>query len=354
MRLHRALSRSLPGPGRLQTRLTERLGARVPVVLSPMSDCAGGELAAAVSAAGGIGLVGSGGQSLAHLCEQWALAASYPHVEMERLGVGLNVPMLHTSPPGTLEDLLSKLRPRHVLLSFGDDIRPHAAAILSHGATLYASAGDCEGALAHAGAGATCIVVQGSDARGHTYKEASAFSLVPQVRDALDRAGHAETLVLASGGVSDGRGLAAALVLGADAALVGTRLAATNESLLSEKQKGALVSVRCGARGTTLGRFIDELNGADRSELPGRCIANQSTQMEIPWRLAWGGSGHGGGNQRMKLRIRHTEGIKQAGGDGLEWGTTWAGASVGLVRQVQPAADVLSEMAAQAAAAFAT
>ena len=53
-------------------------------------------------------------------------------------------------------------------------------------------------------------------------------------------------------------------------------------------------------------------------------------------------------------RGNQAEGIKQAGGDGLEWGTTWAGASVGLVRQVQPAADVLREMAAQAAAALAT
>ena len=157
-------------------------------------------------------------------------------------------------------------------LSFGA-LAPHAEAVLAAGAALYGNAGDCAVAVAHAAAGATAVVVQGSDAGGHTHETASAFALVPQARDALDAAGHGATLLVAAGGVSDGRGLAGALALGADAAVLGTRLAAAEESLYTEAQKDALVRVACGAEGTTLGRWIDEV----RSVVPDMTRHNTSS-----------------------------------------------------------------------------
>ena len=336
-----------PTAARLTSRFTTRFGASAPIVLAPMGGCAGGALAAAVSAAGGIGLVGSGGESLDFLKHEWAIAQAFPGVERSRLGFGLNVKQLEEYPDGTLESTLQELQPAHVYLSFGD-IAPHASTILASGAALYSNAGDCEGALAHARAGATCVVMQGSDAGGHTHNTASVFTLVPQARSALDAAGFAETLLVAAGGITDGRGLAASLVLGADAAILGTRLAAATESDYTPKQKAALVSVPCGAAGTTIGTFIDEIRGIAQhsSGLPGRCIVNKTTRLEPRWRAG------AGDEEAAKLMREHSEGVVASGGEGLEWGATWAGTAVGLVKEVQPAAQIVSDVVSEAVAAL--
>ena len=97
--------------------------------------------------------------------------------------------------------------------------------------------------------------MQGSDGGGHTHCRASVFALVPEARSALDAAGFGGVLVAASGGVADGRGLAAALMLGADAAVMGTRLAAAAESEYSPSEKNALVGAKDGARATTFGEW---------------------------------------------------------------------------------------------------
>lgn len=334
-------SAALGSAVRLQTRFTERIGAECPLVLAPMGGCAGGALAAAVSGAGGVGFVGSGGETVEYLREEWTRAVTDPRVRRPLLGFGLNVAQLEALPAGTLEALLAELQPAHVYLSFGN-ITPHAAAVLDAGAAVYSNAGDCETAVAHAAAGATCVVMQGSDAGGHTHERASAFALIPQARSALDDAGYHDTLLVAAGGISDGRGVAGALALGADAAVLGTRFAAAAESTYDELQKQALVRVQCGASGTTIGRWIDKVNGIDEhsSGLPGRCIINGSTRLGV--------------REELPLEVRrqiHREGVAAAG-DGLEWGTTWAGAAVGLVRDIQPAAEIVAEVSAEAAAAL--
>jgi nitronate monooxygenase len=166
---------------RLTTRFCQRLGVLAPVVLAPMGGCAGGRLAAAVAAAGGVGFVGSGGESLAYLRSEWAMAVSQPGVPRQNLGFGMNINQLEELPAGTLEALLEELQPAHLFLSFGS-LAPHAQAAREAGVHLYSNAGDTATALAHARDGATCVVMQGSDAGGHTGDKASVFSLVPQAR----------------------------------------------------------------------------------------------------------------------------------------------------------------------------
>lgn len=331
----------------LATRFCARLGSLAPIVLAPMGGCAGGRLAAAVSAAGGVGLVGSGGESLEYLRSEWSAAIASPDVHRHNLGFGMNINQLEEHPPGTLEALLEELQPAHLYLSFGN-IGPHAQAALDAGVHLYSNAGNTETALAHARAGATCVVMQGSDAGGHTSDAASVFSLVPQARTALDLEGYAETLLVAAGGVSDGRGVAAALALGADAAVLGTRFAAAAESEYTDAQKAALVATSCGATGTTIGTFIDAVRGIDEhsSGCPGRCIVNKTTKLEAEWRRAGGDAG-----ARAAIRATHEAGVA-ASGEGLEWGATWAGASVGLVTAVKPAEEIIAEVVAEATQAI--
>lgn len=108
----------------------------------------------------------------------------------------------------------------------------HAAGI-----KVWEQVGSVEAAKKAVAGGVDCIVAQGSEAGGHNYGELPTFALVPAVRDAIG-----DTMLLASGGIADGRGLAAALALGADGAWVGTRLVATTEAHAHPHYKERLVA----------------------------------------------------------------------------------------------------------------
>jgi nitronate monooxygenase len=129
-------------------------------------------------------------------------------------------------------------KPCTVMLSFGDP-RPYAARIAQAGAQLICQVQRLDQVPQALEAGASVIVAQGGEAGGHganALEGRSTFTLVPEIADYL--AAHSpNTLLLAAGGVADGRGLAAALMLGADGALVGSRLWATTESLAAAGAK---------------------------------------------------------------------------------------------------------------------
>ncbi len=119
------------------------------------------------------------------------------------------------------------------MLSFGD-LRPFADRLRAAGVPLTAQVQSLDHARQALDAGADLIVAQGGEAGGHGMSVRSTFTLVPDVVD-LVAARSPDTLVVAAGGVADGRGLAAALALGADGALVGTRLWASAEALVSPR-----------------------------------------------------------------------------------------------------------------------
>jgi nitronate monooxygenase len=129
-------------------------------------------------------------------------------------------------------------KPCAIMLSFGDP-RPYAARIAEAGVQLICQVQRLEQVAQAIEAGAAVIVAQGGEAGGHganAREGRSTFTLVPEIADYL--ATHSpNTLLLAAGGVADGRGLAAALMLGADGALVGSRLWATTESLAATSAK---------------------------------------------------------------------------------------------------------------------
>ena len=106
-------------------------------------------------------------------------------------------------------------------------------------------------------AGIDCVVAQGSEAGGHNYGELPTFALVPAVRDAIG-----DTMLLASGGIADGRGLTAALALGADAAWIGTRFIATSEANIHQSYKDRLVQAqgRDTVRTRIFGKHHPEFN----------------------------------------------------------------------------------------------
>lgn len=215
----------------LTTRLTEYFGIEHPILSAPMALASGGRLAAAVTGAGGLGLIGGGYGDPSWLRTQITEATG------ARVGYGFITWRL-TSGSEAL-DLALAHRPAAVMLSFGD-LHPFADRIRGAGVPLIGQIQTVAQARRALQAGVDVLVAQGGEAGGHGMSARSTFTLLPEVADLV--AAHApETLVVAAGGVVDGRGLAAALMLGADGVLVGTRLWASREALVSPRaQRRAL------------------------------------------------------------------------------------------------------------------
>lgn len=214
----------------LKTRLTAKLGVRHPILLAPMNVFAGGRLAAAVSAAGGLGIVGGGYGDAAWLEHEFAATGG------ARVGCGL-ITWSMARDPNLLEMVLAK-RPAALMLSFGE-LEPHASRAKALGVPLICQVQGMSYLREAVAAGADIIVAEGCEAGGHSgYR--GVFTLVPEAADYLARFAP-ETVLVAAGGVGDGRGLAAALMLGADGVLVGTRFVASQESEAPDGLRQAIV-----------------------------------------------------------------------------------------------------------------
>lgn len=214
----------------ITTPLTERLGIRHPILLAAMSPTAGGRLAAAVSNAGGFGFIGGGYGSVELLYRELDLAAG------ARVGVGFITFALDERPEAL--DVALAANPVAIQLGFGDP-RPYAAAIKGAGALLVCqvqSNAEIDEAL---DAGADVLIAQGREAGGHGRGERGSVGLIPSI---VDRAG--DVPVAAAGGFADGRGLAAALALGADGVSMGTRFLVSAEAVSTAAEAEALVAHR--------------------------------------------------------------------------------------------------------------
>lgn len=222
-----------------QSRFSRRLGLTLPIALAPMALASGGALAAAVAQGGGLGLVGGGYGDLPWTQREYTLAL-HSGAPLQRLGVGFITWKLDedASALDWALDLPDHQRPPTVMLSFGD-ARRYGARLAAAGARLVCQIQRLEQACDALEAGAQVLVAQGAEAGGHgmnALNGRATLTLVPELADWL--AAHSpDTLLLAAGGIADGRGLAAALALGADGALIGTRYWATRESLAAQGAK---------------------------------------------------------------------------------------------------------------------
>ena len=196
----------------LRTKLTEKLGISHPILLAPMGTASDGALAKAVTEAGGLGIIGIGYGNPERIDQEFLAAGK------ARVGCGFITWSLARHPHLLARALDHK--PAAVMLSFGD-ARPFAAAIKDAGAALISQIQTVAQAVEALDIGADIVVAQGTEAGGHGATR-STLALVPAVVDAV-RQRNGEVLVVAAGGIADGRGLAAALMLGAHGALLGTR-----------------------------------------------------------------------------------------------------------------------------------
>ena len=309
------------------TRFTRALGLRYPIVSAPMAFAGGGALAAAVSRAGGLGLIGGGYGDPAWIEEQFAAAGS------ARVGIGFITWSLRKSP-SLLTDAL-KHSPAAVMLSFGDP-RPFAGEIRGAGAKLICQCQNMEHVEDALDVRADVVIAQGAEAGGHGALRGT-LSFVPEAANFLAR--HSpETPLLAAGGIADGRGLAAALMLGADGVLVGTRLWAAQEALVKEGHHQAIVETN--GDGTLRTRVAD--------------IARQ-----IPWprgftarirRNAFTDRWHGREDLLEQNIAAEGPRYRQAFAAGDPDNTNvWFGEAAGLIDAIEPAAVIVERMVSEAA-----
>jgi nitronate monooxygenase len=223
-----------------------RLGLSVPLMLAPMALVSGGRLAAAVSRAGGLGFIGGGYGDRRWLEREFDAASDAP------VGVGFITWSL-ARHPGLLRIALAR-RPRALFLSFGD-IAPFAEPIRAAGVPLFAQVQTVAAAKEAVAKGADAIVAQGAEAGGHGGARGT-LALVPAVRDIIG-----DIPLVAAGGIADGRGMAAALMLGADAVLCGTAFYAAEESLAHPNAR--LTAIRAGGDETTRSTVFDFARGID-------------------------------------------------------------------------------------------
>ena len=205
----------------IKTRFTERYNLQAPIAQAPMAGAAGGRLAGAVSEAGAMGFIGGG-----YGDADW-LEIEFENAGNRKVGCGFITWSLREQPQ--LLDQAIEAGAQAIFLSF-DDPTDFAPKIRAAGLPLFCQVQTLAAAKSAINAGADVIIAQGSEAGGHGASRGT-FSLVAEVAEAIKGT---ETLLLAAGGIADGRGLAASLMLGADGVLMGTRFWAAEEALVPQ------------------------------------------------------------------------------------------------------------------------
>lgn len=300
------------------------LGVRHALLGAPMAGISGGRLAAAVSRAGGLGFIGGGYGDRDWLLEQLALCEGQP------FGVGFITWSLARQPD--LLDLALQARPRAVLLSFGA-LGGLGARVRAAGIPLIAQVQTVAQAVDAARAGADVIVAQGGEAGGHGGCRGT-MALVPAVVDAV-----APWPVVAAGGIADGRGLAAALMLGAVGVLCGTAFYACPESLAHDEARRRLL--QASGDDTVKGPVFDWLRGLDWPAGPWslRTLRNATTEH-------WGREPEG---LRRSLPARRRAFEQARRRADFDIAPVIAGEACEFVRVQRPAEAVVADIVQQAA-----
>jgi NAD(P)H-dependent flavin oxidoreductase YrpB (nitropropane dioxygenase family) len=312
----------------LRTRATELLGIEHPVVLGGMGSATSPELVAAVSAAGGLGVLGATRQSPDALARDVA--------EIRRLTdrpFGLNL-LLFLADEERFAGLLAA-RPR--VLSFAwawpeQDLATYFARSHGVGALVMHMVSTVPEAERAAQAGADVIVAQGTEGGGHVGLMGT-LPLVPMVAGAV-----APIPVLAAGGVADGRGLAAALALGAEGVLLGTRFLATPEAPLPSPFKQAIVD--SDGHDTLLTEIPDVAAGQVWPGAYARVLRNRFVEEWV---------GREGELRQRRAEVSARLGRAREAGD-RDHAALLVGQTAGLIDAVEPAADLVRRISADAEA----
>jgi nitronate monooxygenase len=314
------------------TTLTRLLNIEIPLVLAPMGGIVTPALAAAVSNAGGLGMLSVGWNTPDEIREKIRATRSLTD---RPFGVNLAMNLdQHERLRVCFEEAVK------IISFFWGDPSPYVDSVHQNGGLVMQTVGSAEEARRVHALGVDMVVAQGWEAGGHVWGTVATFPLVPRVADAV-----APKPVVAAGGISDGRGFAAALTLGAAGIWVGTRFLASTEVFAHAIYQEHLIAAT--EADTVIGTIFDR----EWPDAPSRTLRNETVEV-------WEAAGRPPRGQRP-----NEDEVIGAGRDGSaiyrytvmgpEIGSTgqlremcmYAGQGVGLITKVQPAAEIVREMA---------
>jgi nitronate monooxygenase len=309
----------------IDTPLTALLGIKHPILLAPMDVVAGARLTAAVSNAGGFGILGGGYGE-----RTWLERATDALMGMSApFGVGFITWSLAKQPD--LLDIALNARPRAIMLSFGDP-KPFAPRVKAAGALLICQVQDEDMARQALDAGADILVAQGTEAGGHGASRTT-IDIVPAIVDLA--AGRVP--VAAAGGIGDGRGLAAMMALGAAGVLLGTRFYASQEADGAEEAKRRICAASSGA--TTRGIIFDlSRNNVWPAPFNGRCLINDHARRWMGREL----------ELLQNVNAVAAEYAVARTASNFDIAAVIAGEAVGLIHDIPPAAEIVDRLTAEA------
>ena len=322
----------------MQTALCKLLGIEVPIIQAPMGGAVGPAIAAAVSNAGALGMLVLWRADLETVRRQIRETRS---LTRRPFGVNLN---LEFPQDERVAVCLDEGVP--IISFFWRDPAALVPRAKAGNAIVLHTVGTAEAARRAVDCGVDVVVAQGWEAGGHVRGTVATLPLVPAVVDAVS-----PTPVVAAGGIADGRGLAAVLALGASGAWIGTRFLASHEAAIHPRYRERLLKA---TENDTV--FLEELFDVGWPRAPHRVLRNKTVAAwEAAARPPSGkrpGEGEVIATSKTSGRIvryqSYTPGA-DAEGD-IEALSLWAGQSVGLVSRLQPAGEIVREVADEAQA----
>ena len=318
----------------LSTRFTELVGCTVPIQQAGMGPLANPRLAAAVADAGGLGMVSVYGGLPPTL-----IADVLDRLQHQTAGcIGANFIMHFVDPDQAHESVAAAAAKARVVDFFYTD--PDAALVEivhRHGALACWQVGSKEEAAAAVAAGCDFIIAQGIEAGGHVRGRIGMLALLSEVLDTVD------VPVLAAGGIGTGRAMAAALAAGADGVRVGTRFVAAEEAEAHPAYVNALIAARPQDTVYTEAFRVGWPINAPHRLLRSCLQAVEAFQEEVVGE----GMGYYTG-QRFPIERFDTVGVHKSYTGAIEAMSLWAGESVGGVKKIESAADIVRDLAGEA------
>ena len=297
----------------MKTRITEILGIEHPIIQGGMAWVATYQLAAAVSNAGGLGLIGAGGAPASFVREQIEKAK-----ELTDKPFGVNI-MLMNPEADEIAKVIVDEGVKVVTTGAGNPAK-YMEMWKAAGVKVIPVVASVAMAKLMERGGADAVVAEGTESGGHI-GSTTTMALVPQVVDAVS------IPVIAAGGIADGRGFAAAFMLGAEAVQIGTRFVVATESIVHEKYKAMLIKAK----------DIDSAVTGLSTGHPVRSIRNKMTKEYLKLEKE--------GADFMELEKMTLGSLRKAVVEGdVVNGTVMAGQIAGLVKKEQPCKEIIDEI----------
>ena len=303
----------------METRITKLLGCRYPVIQGGMAWVAEYHLAAAVSEAGGIGLIGAASAPAEVVREQIRKVK-----ELTDKPFGVNVMLLNPNAPDVAKVIVEE--GVGIVTTGAGNPAKYMDMWKNAGVTVIPVVASVAMAKLMERAGADAVVAEGMESGGHIGSQTT-MTLVPQVADAVS------IPVIAAGGIADGRGMAAAMLLGAEGIQMGTRFVTAKESIVHENYKERIIKAK---------DIDSEVTGMSTGH-PIRVLRNQMTREYLKLEKA--------GASFEELETLTLGSLRKAVMDGdVVHGSLMAGQSAGLIKKEQTCKEIIEEITGEAEA----